>query len=205
MRMPYSIGRYIANFMMCIVAMGWIFGATASAQAPNQAVDQFLADPNQLLQAFPNGGARLISVIRDTVASHPEAFQRMVDLLKNAKKEQQAAFGSAFGQAAQLVVRTNQPYATQIQQAIADSGSEEAKIAFAAVVGDVAIGAADGGGGSGGSGGGGIGSSGFAFGGASTGGTQANGGLHYQTLSLGLLTGGGVGGASQSADSVSPH
>ena len=113
----------------------------------NQAINQFLANPAQVLQQYPNGGAQLISLIRDVAVSHPEALQTITGLLPGASADQQSAIGSGLGQAAQIVVRTNQAYANQIQQAIAGSTSEDAKVAFAGVTGNTSIGAAGGGGG----------------------------------------------------------
>lgn len=191
-----SACRFLARIVACVAAAYLIVATPVSAQTPNQAVDQFLANPNQVLQQFTDGGPRLISVIRDTVLTHPEALQNLIALLKTANKEQQSAFGSAFGQAAQITVRTNQAYATQIQQAIADSGSDDANTAFAAVTGNVTIAATGGGGGGGGGGGAGVGGPtgnfGLAFGGTNTGGTGTSGALNY-TTSTQTFTGGGGG------------
>jgi hypothetical protein len=111
------------------------------------------------------------------------------------------AIGSGLGQAAQIVVKTNQAYANQIQQAIAASSSEDAKLAFAGVTGNVTI-ASTGGGGGGGGGGGPTGSGGIPFGGSNTGTGGTFGGQNYQTSSTNYFTGGHAGGASSS---VSPY
>jgi hypothetical protein len=189
-----------------------MFASAAVAQTnTNQAISQFLANPAQVLQQYPNGGAQLISLIRDVAVSHPEALQTITGLLSGASTDQQSAIGSGLGQAAQIVVRTNQAYANQIQQAIAGSPSEDAKVAFAGVTGNTTIASSGGGGGGGGGGAGGgtggpTGSTGFAFGG-SGGAAQSFGGLHYQTSAQNYFTGGGTSGASNSTStrSVSPH
>lgn len=203
-----SLVRNLLNRILAgVFAAGLAFVASASAQTRGVTVDQFLAKPNEMLQQFPDGGAQLISLIRDTAVGHPEALQTILGLLRTANSEQQMAFGSGLGQAAQIVVRTNQNYANQIQQAIADSGSENARTAFAAVTGNVTI-AATGGGGGGGGVGGPTGSFGIAFGGTNSGSSQSFGGLHYQTASQNFFTGSGSGvsGSSNAASrSVSPR
>jgi hypothetical protein len=204
--------RQILQLAAGAVAAMVMFASAAVAQTnTNQAINQFLANPAQVLQQYPNGGAQLISLIRDVAVSHPEALQTITGLLSGATTDQQSAIGSGLGQAAQIVVRTNQAYANQIQQAIAGSTSEDAKVSFAGVTGNTTIAAAGGGGGGGGGGAGGgtggpTGSTGFAFGGAS-GGAQSFGGLHYQTSAQNYFTGSGASGASNSTStrSVSPH
>lgn len=119
------------------------------------------------------------------------------------------AIGSGLGQAAQIVVRTNQAYAGQIQQAIAGSACEQVKVAFASVTGNVPIGAAGGGagglgGGAGGASGGQTGTSGLASGGTNTGSTTF-GAPSHQNTSTNYFTSSGTGGATSSALPASPH
>ncbi|HWA85973.1 MAG TPA: hypothetical protein VG710_07115, partial [Opitutus sp.] len=185
------------------------------AQGDSQAVSQFLANPTQALQQYPNGGAQLISLMRDVAVAHPEALSTIMSALSSANTDQQAAIGSGLGQAAQISVRTDQAYANQIQQALASSNSDAAKTAFAGVTGDTTIGAAGGGGGGGGGGGvrgpvnSGLPTGGGGSGGGSTGGGFSNGhsgltggsggpGGSGGNGSTQLLTGGGTGGLSSS-------
>jgi hypothetical protein len=202
--------RQIFQLATGVVAAVVMFASAAVAQtSTNQVISQFLANPAQVLQQYPNGGAQLISLIRDVAVAHPEALQTITGLLSGAAADQQLAIGSGLGQAAQIVVRTNQAYANQIQQAIAASTSEDAKTAFAGVTGNTTIAATGGGGGGGGGGAGGgtggpTGSTGFAFGGSS-GAAQTFGGLHYQSSAQNYFSGASTSGASTSTKSVSPH
>jgi hypothetical protein len=178
-----------------------IFAGPAGAQTrQDQAIAQFLANPSQVLQQYPNGGPRLISLIRDVAVAHPDALQTIVGLLNGANADQQSAIGSALGQAANIVVKTNQAYANQIQQAVAKSGSDDANTSFAAVTGNVNIGSVGGGGGGGGGG-----SLGFGLptGGSNTGAGTVFGTSNFATSTQNYFTGASAGGATST--SVSPH
>jgi hypothetical protein len=145
-------------------------------------------------------------LIRDVAVAHPEALQTIVGLLNGASADQQSAIGSALGQAANIVVKTNQAYANQIQQAVANSGSDDANTSFAAVTGNVNIGSTGGGGGGGGNG-----SIGFGVptGGSNTGTGAVFGVSHFATSTQNFFTSNGTGGATPggttSTTSVSPH
>lgn len=208
--MRSSVRRLALQVATGAMAAGLALSSSAIAQnAANSPVDQFVSNPSQVVQGYPSGGAQLISLIRDVCVAHPEALQAIMGAVKSANKDQQMAFGSGLGQCAQIVVRTNQAYANQIQQAVADSGLEDVNTAFAAVTGNVTIASTGAGGGGGGGAGGGVGgptsSFGFAFGGTNAGSPQSFGGLHYQTATQNFFTGGaGVNGAT-SIGSVSPR
>jgi hypothetical protein len=116
---------------------------------PQVLIDQFLAHPGQVLQQNPDGGAAMISALRDLVASSPATLAPVIALLANANPAQATAIGTALGLAAQMCVRTDQAYATQIQQALAATNNQPAILAMAAVLGDKPIGALGGGGGGG--------------------------------------------------------
>ena len=176
--------RQFLRLSTAVIAAALVFPSLAMAQ--DSAVDKFLADPAKALQNFPNGGAQLISLIRDVAVAHPEALNSIVALLKTANTDQQAAIGSGLGQAAQIVTKTNPTYANQIQQAVASAGSDAATTSFASVTGNVNIAATGGGGGGGGGAGGGTG------GGGGVGGGNLGGGLPTG----GSNTGGGAGGAN---------
>jgi len=202
--------RYSVHLIMTFAVAGFISTSNAVAQS----VDDFLANPAQVLAQFPNGGARLISLVRDTAVAHPEALQTLINLMKSANNPAiETAFGSGLGQAAQIVAKTNESYANQIRAAVAASGSEAANLAMNSVSSDVAIASVGGGGGGdagGGSGGtaGGSGTGGLPSGGANTGTGQVFGSNSFQTSSQTFTGGGaGVGGASNSNSSqtVSPR
>jgi len=143
--------RQLFGMAVGIVAAVFILMPSAMAQnGPQPTVQQFLANPSQVLAQFPGGGARLISLIRDAAVFDPSALNAIIALLGNANPDQQMAIGSGLGQAALLEQRTNQAYATQIQEALGASGNQNAIIAFAGVTGNVQTAAGGGGGGGGG-------------------------------------------------------
>jgi hypothetical protein len=124
-------------------------------QLPQQTIDQFLASPAQFLSQYPDGGAQMISLVRDLAASNPAALPAIIALLATANANQATAIGTGLGQAAQVCVRTDQPYAVQVQQALTATNNQDAILAMAAVIGDRPIGGLGGGGGGGSAGAGG--------------------------------------------------
>jgi hypothetical protein len=200
--------RFLFRSVISLMAVGYLLvhpGASpaAAAQLTPQQVSQFLANPSAFLAEHPNGGARLVSRIRDLLLSDPSTLSAIIALLANANDAQQAAIGSGLGQAAQALASTNPTLANQIQTALAGSGSKLAIASYSATTGNVQIGAAGGGGGGTGGGGpisggaptGGGGGSGAGQGG-STGTSSGGGGLSGGT--------GSVTGPSSSNGPVSP-
>ena len=124
-------------------------------QLPAATVAQFTGDPAALLTRFPIGGAQMISMVRDLVASDPTTLPLILDLITNANGDQINAIGTGLGQSALICVRTDQAFANEIQQMVAAIDNQALKLAFAAVFGDQGIGAVTGGGGLGVGGGGG--------------------------------------------------
>ena len=116
-------------------------------------VQQFNANPQQILQQFPNGGAAMISQLREIAIADPKSLDAIMGLIPNASKDQKAAIGSALGQAAKVVVKTDQAYANDILQAIAKTKDQDVFLAYSGVAPDQGT-AATGGGGAGGGGGG---------------------------------------------------
>jgi hypothetical protein len=117
-------------------------------QLPQATVDQFLGStPADFLSRFPDGGPLMISLVRDLAASNPAALPAIIALLASANANQATAIGTGLGQAAQVCVRTDQPYATQVQQALTATNNQDAILAMTAVLGDRPIGALGGGGG----------------------------------------------------------
>jgi hypothetical protein len=142
---------------VCIAALAAI-GPVSSAQAvclapqqqlPADEVGPFLSNPGALLEdpAYSSGGARLISRIRDLAASNPAALNLLIELIAKANPEQQTAIGTGLAQAALVCVKTDQAYATQIQQTMAGYPDKDnnAVFAFRAVLADAPIGALGGG------------------------------------------------------------
>ncbi len=185
----------------------------AMAQTSQSAIDQFIANPSQALQQYPNGGPQLISLIRDVALAHPESLQAIIALLANASSDQQMAIGSGLGQAAQMSAQNNPAFANQIQTALTASGFQNAITAFSGVTGNVSIGSTSPGGGGGG--GGGVGGptgqgSGGPSGGSNSGTGQTFGSSNFQTSSTNSFTGGGSGAgggtnSGGSSGSTSPH
>ncbi|MGN1287330.1 MAG: hypothetical protein ACI4XG_12210 [Bradyrhizobium sp.] len=114
----------------------------------SQAVTNFKANPEQLLTQFPNAGVELTSRARDFALNDPTSLDPLIALLAKASKDQKTAIAAGLAQAARIVVRSNQPYATRIQQAIADTKDLDTVMAFAAASGDTGT-AATGAGGAG--------------------------------------------------------
>src|SRR6185503_13383745 len=134
-----SLLRRLRNpFRAAIVAATFAFVSPVAAQNVDT-VDQLLANPAQVLQQYPSGGPQMISLIRDVAVAHPEALQTIIAQLNTTNGDQQYAIGSGLAQASNIVIKTNQAYATQIQNAVVGSNSENAKVAFAAITGNTTI------------------------------------------------------------------
>ena len=85
-------------------------------------IQQFLSDPASLLGQYPVGGPTMIAMVRDLIASDPATLKPVVDLLATATTNQATAIGSGLGQAAMLALKTDQAFANQIQEAVANAG-----------------------------------------------------------------------------------
>jgi hypothetical protein len=123
-------------------------------QSGQLTAQQFQANPAQVLADFPNGGPLMISLIRQLAIADHADLALIIDLLATANADQANATGTALGQAALASVTTDQAYAYRIQTALAAVNNQTASLAYAAVMGDQAIGATGAGGGGGGGGGG---------------------------------------------------
>jgi hypothetical protein len=82
---------------------------------PAQTVATFLQNPQGLLQQAGDNSGRLAVQTRDLVASNPNALQPMLNLLKAAPPNQQAAIASGLAMATRIYARTNPNFAAQIQ------------------------------------------------------------------------------------------
>jgi hypothetical protein len=140
---------------------------------PPETVAEFISNPARLLSAYPDGGARMIAIVRDLVASDSTALSVVVDLSVHANAAQVNAIGTGLGQAALVCVRTDQAFANDIQQMVAASNNQPLALALTDVLGDQQLAAASSGSGGGGGGGGQTGDS-RAFGGFVGSGAQLN-------------------------------
>src|SRR5262245_46057222 len=83
--------------------------AMSADHPPQQALpfapmQSLLANPDGLLSQYPNGGALMISRVKDLVASDPATVNPILALLKTANSEQASAIGTALGQVAMMAV-----------------------------------------------------------------------------------------------------
>jgi hypothetical protein len=133
--------------------------AMSAVYSPQQAlpaatIQSFLANPEGLLSQYPDGGALMISRVKDLVASDPATANPILALLRTANPEQASAIGTALGQVALMAVAKDQAFATDLQTKVAQTGNTSAIVAFSAVVGgDIKLAAATGPGGGAGGGG----------------------------------------------------
>jgi hypothetical protein len=154
------------------------------AQLSPDVIAKLKANPAALFvnaQGGALGNAELIAKVRDLVTADKAALGPILEALKFADPAEKSAVGTALGQAAQACLTTQAGYAAEIQEALAASTDQSAILAFAAVTGNVPIGATGGAGGAGAGGG---------AGGSTTGSGPASGG--------GLTAGGGGGGGTPS-------
>jgi hypothetical protein len=147
--------RRVAGMLSMVFLVIGAAQAPAACYGPREQlavpiVNDFLASPAQILQQYPNGGVQMISRLRDLAATNPATLQPIINLLANATKDQKTAIGSALGQAAKICVKTDQAYATEIQNLLAATKDEDAMLAFSGVAGDQPTASTGGGGGGGG-------------------------------------------------------
>jgi hypothetical protein len=156
--MPMRQFRIVDHVLCACIAAFAAVGTVSHAQAaclappqqlPTEEVAQFLGDPDAILadSAYIAGGAKLISRIRDLAASNPATLNVIMRLIGKASPDQQTALGTGLAQAALVCVKTDQAYATQIQQTMAGFSDKDnnAVVAFRAVLADAPIGALGGG------------------------------------------------------------
>ena len=106
----------------------WLFGALLGSGSPALAqavagsstagVEQFLSNPSKLLSQYPDGGGALVTQVRDLATSEPSTLGPLIQLLATANANQTSAIGTALGQVAIAVVKTNPTYANTIQSAL---------------------------------------------------------------------------------------
>jgi|SRR5690349_17808373 hypothetical protein len=192
-----SLAIAIAGCWLTGAPIGLLAGEAQAAVTPAD-VAVFLANPSQALASNPDGGAKLISFIRDVAVADPTALAAIINLLGSASAAQQSAIGAGLGQAVQMISNTNQDYAVQIQTAVAASDFQAAKTAFAATTGNTIVSTGGGGGGGGGGVGGPLLSFHSNFGGGS--GATFGGSSQYSQNSGG---GGNIGNGAQGGGTTS--
>jgi hypothetical protein len=189
------------GFVLCQVAAAQAVCFTTGGHLPPEQLAALERSATSLFlnaQGGTLGAAELITKVRDLVTSDKAALKVVIEALKFATAGEKAAIGTALGQAAQACLTTDAGYSGEIQQALAESTDPDAIQSFAAVTGNVPIGAT-GGGGAAGAGAGGAGGAGGGAGGSTAGSGAAAGGNA-------AATGGGGGaptGTTISASSVS--
>ena len=148
MRAMYLVDRITRLIASAILGIGVLAGAEALpafAQQQPLTVSAFLANPNQLLQQFPVGGAVMISAVEQLALADPATFKALIGLVGNANDQQKAAIGEALTQAAKIEVLTNQTLAADWQQQIAAITDPSFKVAATNALGDVQLGSIGGG------------------------------------------------------------
>ena len=124
--------------------------------APDE-IAKLEANPRGLFvnaQGAPVSEAEIVSKVRDLATADKAALKPILEALKFASSEEKSAIGTALGQAAQACLATDAGYSAEIQEGLATTTDQAAILAFAAVTGNVPIGATGGGGGAGGGAGG---------------------------------------------------
>ncbi len=139
-----SIPRIAAGVVLLLAAGGNVQAAcyTNGHALPAVAINAFTSNPIGVLGLNPTGGARMISQIRDLAASDPATLPLILSLAANSNNDQKSALGAALAQAARICVRMDPAYASQIQQAIAQTGDQALIVAYSAAAGDQPVGAA---------------------------------------------------------------
>lgn len=149
-RLPLAACLLVA----CTSLDGAAWAATcynASQQLPAGVVSSFLSAPSAALTTAPQGGANLVSQVRDLVATDSRTLPAVLDLLNNANDAQKSAIASGLSQAGKICVSTDQDYYTTLQTEIAKRAEQDPafRVLYASVNGDTGTGA--GGAGAGGS------------------------------------------------------
>jgi hypothetical protein len=118
---------------------------------PPAAIADFLANPSQLLNQFPNGGPGLAKQVGDLVDSDKATLATLIAIAKTANEDQRKAMAGALAQVAKAYAASGDPaFANQIQQAVVTSGLPEFAKAYAEAAGDTGTASTGGGGGGGG-------------------------------------------------------
>ena len=137
--------RFIAGAMLAAFVMAAVGISTTNAQqSQNPTVNAFLANPGQLLQQYPNGGALLITAVQQLALADPSTFKVLLGLLADANDQQKGAIGEGLTKAAKVEVLTDQALAEDWQQQIAAITDPTFKTAATNALGDVKLGSVGG-------------------------------------------------------------
>jgi hypothetical protein len=108
-----------------------------ASNSVTQSVATFKTNPEQMLTTYPKGGDEMISRVREFALNDTETLSSFVALLGKANADQKAAIAQGLGQAAKIIVRTNQDYAGKLRQAVLDTNDKDLFTKFAEASGDV--------------------------------------------------------------------
>jgi hypothetical protein len=137
--------RFIAGVVFAVSVLAAVGTSAANAQqSQTPTASTFLANPGQLLQQNPNGGALLITAVQQLALADPSTFKVLLGLLANANDQQKGAIGEGLTKAAKVEVLTNQALAEDWQQQIAAITDPTFKTAATNALGDVRLGAVGG-------------------------------------------------------------
>lgn len=149
--MPFDLCRKCAS-----AATGWILLLAAVGLSTNGVIAQpsltsadFQSNPGSVLERNKDGGAILLTLIRNLAVDDPATLASILNLLSTANKDQKLAIGGGLAQAAKIVIVSNPTYANEIQQAIIRTKDQDVVLAFAATSGDQPTGETGAGGGAG--------------------------------------------------------
>jgi hypothetical protein len=121
----------LAALAVLVLGPASVAAQPSYSKLPASAVEQFRADPQSLLAAYPNGGRAMTTMARNLLLSDPTLLGPLLNVAKNANSAQAAAIGGGLAQAARILVAVNPQLAAQIQLAVAQSGVASAVDAFA--------------------------------------------------------------------------
>jgi hypothetical protein len=107
----------------------------AEQQTPDITASAFLADPPQIIRENPKGGARLTVEVRDLALSDPATLKPILGLVPEANKDQKAAIAAGLAWAARVEARSNPGYASEIEQAVAQTKDQNLILGYAAGTG----------------------------------------------------------------------
>src|SRR6185312_16239016 len=144
------LSRLVASAAFAALIVTALGMPAAMAQQPQPAqpplnASTFLANPQQLLQQYPNGGPLMAGAVQQLALTDPATFKVILSLLPNASDLQKGAIGDGLAQAAKIEVLTNQTLAADWQNQIAAITDPTFKTAATNAFGDVRLGSIGGG------------------------------------------------------------
>jgi hypothetical protein len=112
-----------------------------------EAVKAFMADPKAILAKFPLGGGEFSIAIRDLVISDAATMKSLGDVIAAATPLQKNAIAAGLGQASNTCEKQANDISLSIRAFIANSNEAMMSRTFAAITGDITVGALGGSGG----------------------------------------------------------